>query len=174
MIRRSVEVAGGIIHTDFDAEDLPWAGGAHVFRLWCERRGDRDMPSRADFSPHDMVPYLPFVVLVDVLHDPLRFRNRLVGTALAELLPNDPTGIFMDELPNGEVTAARLALTVNERHPTFSTDLPLDWANRDYRSFDAIGMPLSSDGQTVDMIMTVMSLRPATQAAPRGKGPVRR
>ena len=54
---------------------------AVVYRLWDGKRQGRGIPARADFDPLEIPPHiLPGILLIDVAHDPLHFRYRLVGT----------------------------------------------------------------------------------------------
>jgi hypothetical protein len=77
-------------------------GDARLVRLyqyWLMRKGDRRFPSRRDIDPLDFRYLLGRVLLVDVLHDPLRFRVRLHGTELVQEAQYELTGKFLDELP---------------------------------------------------------------------------
>ena len=60
-------------------------------------QGRRPLPRRADLDPVDIAYCLGNVALVEI--GPLfRPRYRLVGTKLAELLGEDPTGRYLDEM----------------------------------------------------------------------------
>jgi hypothetical protein len=50
------------------------------------------MPSRADIDPTEIVPFLPGIMLVDVVADERRFVYRLVGTREVAMRGRDPTG----------------------------------------------------------------------------------
>ena len=52
---------------------------------WESKRSGRRMPARRDFDPVFEVPrLLPWIVLVDVLHEPLDFRFRLIGSGIVD------------------------------------------------------------------------------------------
>ncbi|WP_419902907.1 PAS domain-containing protein [Kiloniella sp.] len=55
------------------------------------------LPSRQDFDPMDIIDLLPIVWMLDVYRNPLRFKFRLLGTALAPILGKEPTGQWLDE-----------------------------------------------------------------------------
>jgi hypothetical protein len=59
---------------------------------WDSKRAGRRMPSRRDIEPTEILDLLPYVVLVDVEREPLDFRYRLVGTAVAARFGHDRTG----------------------------------------------------------------------------------
>src|SRR5262245_24319768 len=42
------------------------------------------LPGRQHIAPEDLIPLLPRLWLLDVYRDPLRFRYRLVGTAVVK------------------------------------------------------------------------------------------
>lgn len=137
---------------DLPTEDLRW-----LLAFWNELRGTREMPSRADFSPADMVPYLPYIGLADVEHDPQRFRTRLAGTGIVTECGVDLTGVYYDQMPNPEGIVRRAAWVAENRRPCFAHDLPLTWASRDFSSYATLIMPLSADGKQVDMLLNYVA-----------------
>jgi hypothetical protein len=49
---------------------------------WEGKLSGRPMPTRRDFDPVFEIPHLlPWIMLVDVLREPLDFRYRLIGTS---------------------------------------------------------------------------------------------
>jgi hypothetical protein len=68
-----------------------------LYRYWQSRRADT-LPTRADIDPAEIKSLLPYVMIVDIHHDPLRIYYRLVGTAVAHFSGTDFTGTFLDEL----------------------------------------------------------------------------
>jgi hypothetical protein len=132
----------------------------HRFFAYLEaKRGTRKFVARRDIDPLEFSYILGHVVLLDVLHEPLRFRYRLVGTTLAAGTGYDLTGSFVDEHPDVEYRAyvtARYAETVTSRRPTGGTyDLVMD---RKLRQYQCLRVPLSDDGQTVNMIIAAFIL----------------
>ncbi|RMF15294.1 MAG: PAS domain-containing protein [Alphaproteobacteria bacterium] len=133
---------------------IPWEGGRVLHRWWHGARRGRRMPSRSDFSPRIMGRHLGGMVLHDVSHgEEPDFRVRLAGSDLVDIMNFDPTGLPMCEVPNGAPIIARYRWVVRERRPYMCLDLPLDWANKDYRSYSTLVMPLSDDGERVDMLI---------------------
>ena len=121
---------------------------------WLAKKGDRRAPSRADIDPIELAPLLPYVVLLDVERAPLRFRFRLIGTAVVKGFNHDLTGAYFDEI---EHTAEQRDL--NQRLATVAAwGAPLcatwDYTGTDgrYVTYERLALPLSSDGETVDML----------------------
>jgi hypothetical protein len=71
---------------------------AKALALWREKTGEREIPPRCDFGAHALKAYLPTVAIVEAVDEggTRRYRFRLMGTAIADLL-GDHTGKFIDE-----------------------------------------------------------------------------
>ncbi|HEX3499296.1 MAG TPA: PAS domain-containing protein [Stellaceae bacterium] len=139
----------------------------HRFFAYLEgKRGSKEFAARRDIDPLDFAYILGNVVLLDVLYEPLRFRYRLVGSVLASGAGYDLTGSFVDAHPDVEYrayVAARYHETVIGRRPTGGTyDLFMDSKLRQYQ---CLRVPLSDDGQTINMIVAAFILgAPASSA----------
>jgi len=140
-----------------DEPDLPLASPLlkRLYADWTARRRDRSIPARRDFDPLDLKYVLGKLLLVDVPYRPLQFRFRLVGTELVDRAGFDLTGKTLDAYPNPEFRASmrqRYTAVVESRRPLRSvqTDLVIDGRLRRY---EALLLPLASDGETVDMLM---------------------
>ncbi len=72
-----------------------------IYDYWRKCAGDRDMPMRSDLNPSDIPNLLPFVSLIDIEHDPLRYRIRLAGTRLYDIYDGEITGKYVEELDWG-------------------------------------------------------------------------
>jgi hypothetical protein len=125
-----------------------------LLAYWLEKKGDRRAPSRADIDPLDIVPLLPHVVMIDVERDPQRFRYRLVGTEIVRQLGRDLTGRYLDELehnPRVAAIAAEYARVAAWGAPVCAT---WEYTREDGRHirYERLALPLSSDGETVDML----------------------
>jgi hypothetical protein len=121
---------------------------------WLKKKGERRAPTRADIDPSEIVPLLPHVGLVDVVRDPLRFRFRLVGTAIAAGYGRDITGSFLDEVDldrHEQEIIAEYARVIETWEPACAR---WEYVRRDgrYVAYERMVLPLSSDGKTVDML----------------------
>ena len=125
-------------------------------RYWEQLRRGRAMPARNDIEPLDIAPLLPHVYLVNVSYDPLDFRYRLIGTQIVEHSLGDYTGRSLRELPEQSPPSQIWALfnqAIEERRPV-CTRIP--YLHIPGRSVEKLAAPLSSDGQTVDMLFGVI------------------
>lgn len=67
-----------------------------LHEYWQARSSRRGaMPLRQDIEPGELRDLLPFIMLVDVEQDPLRFRYRLVGTRVVEFNHQEFTGLYL-------------------------------------------------------------------------------
>ncbi|PCJ40994.1 MAG: hypothetical protein COA81_08275 [Alphaproteobacteria bacterium] len=143
----------GILIGNFSIDDLPNDILKGVYQYWLDIKGDHAMPSRADLHPADIVSLLPYVSLIDVEHDTQRYKMRLIGTETVKALGKEITGKYLDEL--GDIEGhlkPRYDWIVHERRPYLISDRLL-WAEKSYMNFCSIGLPLSQDGQNVDIIL---------------------
>jgi hypothetical protein len=129
-----------------------------VFQYWLDKRGGRAMPARADIDALDLGYALGNICLIDVIRAPrLRFRFRLDGSNLAALTGFDLTNTFADEHPPGPYRDLMLEVygrIVAERAPLFFRHQE-EWQYSGMQ-MESGTLPLSSDGETVDMIMDVV------------------
>ena len=136
-----------------------------VRTYWAERRQGRFAPRRGDIDPADLVAVLPRIMLADVVAEPLDFRYRLSGTAISDVHHKNMTG----KSPRDLMPAAYAALihghyceAVRRREPLLHLIL-LDTVERS-RSYARLLLPLSEDGNTVTMLLTIDSAEQNTRA----------
>ena len=100
----------------------------------------------------DIPRLLANVWLIDVARDPLRFRFRLIGTAVVEYAGEDNTGNWFDEvMPDFD---PRVFVDVVETgEPSWSRSPSRMRPYKQYRELERVRLPLASDGKTVDMIL---------------------
>lgn len=142
----------------FQPDDLPWQEARILFEWWQHARKDRKYPSRKDFNPFDFHSALPMLVLVDVSHDPITFKMRLIGTAVVEYL-GEKTGVNLLNIKGGKATHDRYLKLLEVGDPYFATDLPLSWAESDWKSYNILNLPLSNDGKHIDMFITLVQFQ---------------
>jgi hypothetical protein len=149
---------------------------ARIYRIWeywDRQRGDRPMPARQDIDPLGIPSdLLSGVLLTEVLKEPPWLRYRLVGTAQAALRGRDPTGQPVQEHYMGVhlgVTGDEVLLNyriVIEKKTLVYTQNPISGARPDgsslrqssLRAKSSLLMPLSSDGDSVDMVFCYTDL----------------
>ena len=126
-----------------------------LYEYWNRQRGARSMPARGDIDPVDLKALLPLLVLIDVVPDPRRYVYRLVGTYEVEMRGSDPTGKPVEEAYYGECaedTTYYLDRAVRTRQPVLYRGTYQPLSTRTQRE-DVIYLPLSKDGEAVNMIM---------------------
>jgi len=138
---------------DFVIDDLPGSKLKAVYRYWLDVKGDALMPTRVDLNPASMSKFLSHISLVDVEHDTGRYRFRLIGTESVRAIGFDPTGKYLDEitLMNSHLKQ-RYDWLVKTKRPYVVTD-KLNWVENSYLDFFSIGLPLTKDGENVDILM---------------------
>jgi hypothetical protein len=133
---------------------------AAFYRYWNARRGTRAMPARADLDPIEMKAWLPGVALVEVRRDPAAAKPytlhyRLIGTRPTQLRGREVTGLPVERGYFGADLAAALE---NYRLVIEEKKLVYDWDHTPSetgfaREGETLLLPLSSDGETVDMVL---------------------
>lgn len=155
---------------DFDPEpSLPLAARlgeseARLYEYWMDIHpgGDR-LPGRQHFDPVELGGRHPGLLqhlwLVDVETNPLRFRLRLVGSAVYMTSPFARAGHYVDEFidpaSRTETLESSFARLVETREPEFRRGRPRMASNRNVRGLSRLSLPLAADGETVDMILNV-------------------
>ncbi|MFN4275977.1 MAG: PAS domain-containing protein [Ferrovibrio sp.] len=136
------------------------------WEYWVAKRGDRPMPSRRDIEPTEIPDLLPYIVLTEVLREPPYLRYRLVGTKQVAVRGHDPTGepvrghyighhLGQEEdevLLNYRIVIERHSL-VYDYNPTLGPIAETgSFGIKPVRELGTLLLPLSSDGETVDMV----------------------
>ncbi|MDP1626232.1 PAS domain-containing protein [Parvibaculum sp.] len=135
---------------------------AAVLDYWNAKRGTRTMPSRADINPLELKEYLGWVIILDVLPEFRDFRYRLVGTKVARYFGADGTGQTIEQAFRSFGPGA--VKGVQAIHRKAARDrVPMRahgeaaWLAEGYDYFDSLYLPLSDDGETVNMILSVFT-----------------
>jgi len=128
-----------------------------LYAYWNGKRAGRRFPARRDIQPLEFAYLLGWVMLIDVAYRPLSFHFRLYGTELANNMRFDLTGKDLAEHPDPEFrnrTARVWAEVVDTGEPTCGT---YDgWVDGRLLRYEALRLPLSSDGETVDMLLVAV------------------
>ena len=135
-----------------------------LYGYWSAKRGARKMQSRADIDVLDLRYVLGNIMLVDVIEgSPPRFRIRLHGSNLSGRAGYELTGKMLDELPESEFRKqvrerwTEVAATGEPRH----CDRNLHVFDRRSYHYESIVLPLSADGETVNMELVALIYRDA-------------
>ena len=134
-----------------------------INRYWDSKRKGRLMPSRADLDPLDIPRFLPDISLVDVVPDERKYVYRLIGTNEAAMRGRDPTGLPVGE---GYFGTSKDSVFLNydgvtqSRAPRLDRD-PSHTSDNRFIQHESIFLPLSDDGQRVNMILVFTVYGPA-------------
>ena len=118
------------------------------------------MPRRCDVDPAEIPRLLPFVMLVEVLEKPLDFRFRLVGTEIDAITAVGLRGQRFSESPHlgpsSNVWNDYVSVATTHRPLTGKVDYV--GADRHVRAIRHCLMPLSDDGERVNMVFVAVEV----------------
>jgi hypothetical protein len=140
-----------------------------LYGYWDRKRAGRRMPARADLDPIEIRDWMPSIIICEVEAEPLRFRYRLIGTRITELVHRDATGRYIDESlygDNVEVVKGPFLEAYQTRAPVALRGR-LKWGNVE-REVAALSLPLSNDGETVNMVMFCVDVGDLNPLLPDG------
>ncbi len=130
------------------------------YAFWRTRCRDGRLPAKADLDPVDMRAFLANILLLEVLHDPLDFRYRIIGERIVERLGN---------MTGQTVGATALASVSNSAFRNYAavaeTGQPQFLEGRTMTAFRSdmpcvlsrVHCPLAADGRTVDHIISCVT-----------------
>ena len=131
---------------------------------WRGILASRAMPAPEDLDPL-LIPrnVLPHVTLLDIEYEPRkRFRWRLIGTAITELLHRDLTGRYWDEIYTGD----ELNIFATAVDHVLGTCAPLRFtakahvAGKEFYDAEHIYLPLSRDGERIERLFGASVFEP--------------
>ena len=126
---------------------------------WEARRHGREMPTRADFDVLDLRYLIGRITLFDVAYDPMRYRCRLHGTAIARRVGYEMTGKTLEDIPSSALRTkmhAHFGRVVEGRRPMVETR-ERETLEEGTIDCEVLILPLSADGKTVDMLLIGMA-----------------
>jgi len=132
-----------------------------VLDYWKGKCAGRIAPARADIDPVEIPAVLPRVMLADVetgTNGEIDFRYRLSGTGIRSVHGYDPTSLRpLDLTPPiyGQLIHAHYQAAVEQCQPLAHIIVLV--TSQKQRSYARIILPLSADGESVNMLMTVDS-----------------
>jgi len=127
---------------------------------WDELRGDAFAPSWKSFDLSALDPRsIPYVVVVDVVHNPSDFIIRFWGTAHVSRKGIDKTGKSINEKLDfrGSAASNEYLKVVEEKRPIASRDIVNLHEFSDMLPFEQrlVRLPLSNDGRDVHHIVSL-------------------
>lgn len=127
--------------------------------LWEEKRAGRIAPDRADFSPFLLQPYLPRILIYEIVQTPerRRFRIRLYGTLIIQHSGRDSTGKFVDEImtPTAYAEFDRgLSWSADNAKPLRAAG-SYSFVDRSFIKFESITLPLTNGGGRIEQLLNI-------------------
>jgi hypothetical protein len=128
--------------------------------LWDEKRAGRIAPDRADFSPFVLRPYLPRVLIYEIVQEPewRRFRIRLYGTLISQYSGRDPTGKFVDEIMTEQAYADfnnGLSWAMDHAKPLRAAGTYY-FVDRSFVQFESVTLPLTvGRGDSIEQLLNI-------------------
>ena len=140
----------------FDLDERAYPELTKVYDYWQHKQDGRIAPAWTDISLLDLSPeVIPRVCVVNVGGDKLDFTYRFWGTAITGLHHYDLTGKSVQQLKPADYAKTiyqQYKAVYETRTPQgFLTKIPLETGLFAY--YAAVRMPLSSDGNSINMIM---------------------
>jgi hypothetical protein len=126
-----------------------------IVEFWHQLKNGAQLPRRADIRPEALAPWLGSIVLVEVDPTVRRYRLRLIGTRIAEVVGRDSTGRWFDELYDGQDLEALNAIysaCVERREPQFVRS-NIRVSGKEFICFDAVHLPFADADDDVCMIV---------------------
>ncbi len=123
---------------------------------WQQENGGQ-LPARRDMDVRNNQRHFSYVVVFDVLKDPLDFKYRLVGTSVRQNTFGDYTGKTlrsMDGKGPGSKIWKFLTTTLETKKDQFRK-VPYVGPNKDFMKSSLLFLPLASDHIMIDKIFLV-------------------
>lgn len=133
-----------------------------LYDYWLRQRRGRRMPSRRDLDPVDLPRQLANMMLIDIEHQPFRFRYRLVGTRVVDASAEDRTGAYFDSVEffaKNPVVMGQYKQAVDLGEAMFSLEPFKNYVNGTIYQVERLILPLSTDGNVVDMLLVHFSFK---------------
>lgn len=144
---------------------------AELYRYWLSLwPGPGTLPGRQHFDPSGVARLLPWILLVDVGRDPLRFKFRLVGTENVRIKGYDATGEYLDErVPDfaAAPTYPQWLATAEHGDIAYQHGLPVRHVPKDFIESERLLLPLARNGRDVDMVLMLAVFHRASRSLGR-------
>lgn len=156
---RSTFSTASELRRSFTAADCREPAIGQLYDYWQRQRGTHRFPARQDIDPIGMKAALGGITLFEIHRDAdtpsgLRFRYRLIGSAIVARDGFDHTGRWLDELPLLQYRQLLLSrLEMLARDPGVLLVHNKQFYDERWYDYEAIWLPLASDHENVDILM---------------------
>jgi len=141
---------------------------------WNALRAGRAMPRRDEVDPVELVPWLPYISMMELHYEPFRVRYRVVGTEVARIVGEDFSNRWLDETGWGETSIMLNRMlyerVAESRAPSFGLSI-VTWQGKPDHVFQWALFPLGS-GETVTHCLSLDDLSviaPRSRLLPLGR-----
>lgn len=126
----------------------------NLLEYWVKITGDRHMPSRQDLNPMDIPHLLSGIWMADVVGgEKPNFKVRLFGTDLVQAFGLEGTNLQLDQVSFAEDIIQRLTILIKTKQAYYhKAKFPID--SDDYNFYTTLTLPMSSDNENVDIIIS--------------------
>lgn len=128
------------------------------------------LPGRQHIDPSEIASLVSHITLIDVVPQETgqhRYRVRLMGSEVVEMMGKDLTGKYVREvLPGnaGEELARLYGEIVRTRTPQYRTG-KFERQGREHVHYARVAFPLAKDGENVDMLILLFDRRSGASAS---------
>ena len=131
--------------------------------LWKELTGDRLAPRREEVTLSLVRNLAPWLWTVDVIDKGADFRFRLAGDNIIQFLDGLHAGMLLSELPESpfyERLRHTLTHCAEYKRPVAVGPVHSTLEGKEHWEMEALVLPLSEDGETINCLMGVLELWP--------------
>lgn len=126
-----------------------------VLTYWQNMRDQDGLARKSTLDPAELTPCLPHLILMDVQHDPMDFRYRLIGETARYHLQPDLKGKWFSQIPYKAAPSrihSAFSKVVCSRLPR-STRVPYVGPHSSFTEIEDLILPLASDAGTIDFLL---------------------
>jgi hypothetical protein len=133
------------------AQEINGQAGAHVIKefeaLWLRQGGETELPCAQSLAPGEIAGLMPHLMLLEAdAAQGERFRTRLVGAQHRYVEKGIHAGDMLDDVDASH--AERVKIAAKTRRPVY-------WRSGENNGIEIGDFPFSSDGVTVERIVSV-------------------
>ena len=130
-----------------------------LLKFWESKRNGRQFPSKTDFDPLELKPWLGNLEILDVTNEvPPRYRFRLVGTNINNIDGEDITGRYADDVfsEHYDTIVADFDKALLKKGPYYKFNAWVENLKGYQMRYDKLVLPLSKDGSSIDMLLVYL------------------
>jgi hypothetical protein len=134
-----------------------------AYAYWLAKRGARPFPSRADIQPTEIPKLLPYITLVDVIHEePVDYRFRIEGDTVERVIGYRRMGRRLSELTStlgpAYDSAYRHFDDARKSAAPLAYRSQITGLGRGFFEVEKLIVPLSEDGKRVDQLLRCIGI----------------